>query len=102
MNTNNKDTELMTSLKNRIKAKINILNLKELKIIDENIDELFANKFNKAKENIEVLFEIDIKYLNRPVIVKNNNKFSDVPKKINFIKNACKKFIEDYENKNIN
>ena len=63
MNTNNKDTELMTSLKNRIKDKINILNLKELKIIDENIDELFANKFNKAKENIEVLFEIDIKYL---------------------------------------
>lgn len=105
-----KDSELENALKNKIKNKINKLNLNELKMIDNKINELFRNKFEKAKENIEVLYEEDIKDPNRSTIINKNNKFCEVKiinnkpekdylEKINFIKNACKKFIEDYEKK---
>ena len=105
-----KDSELENALKNKIKNKINKLNLNELKMIDNKINELFRNKFEKAKENIEVLYKADIKDPNRSTFINKNNKFCEVkifnkkpekddPEKINFIKNACKKFIEDYENK---
>ena len=105
---NPEEENLISSLRNKIRYKLSKLNLNELKIIDNKIEEIYQYKFNNAKKNIEVLYSNDIRDLNNSMIIKNNrfcnvrvvdnNKEIDSEEKIAFIKQACKKFCEDYDN----